>query len=277
MAISTRAMLELLRRMGCPQGPAANLTKPRMAALITGALVPHEGWATAVLGNVRLASSNRDSADLSTLAFGLELSMEPPVHLFFPAGGVVPAAVAGNGPENEVAPPNAEAAATERPLDLVAILATMQQGFAWQDVASARQDAASARQDTSLRNLEATVDCRLRDQEKEFSQHIESVRREMATEFQQRLDAVGLDFRKEVGSLQQRLQQVEHQQTGATSTAATPMLTSDDGMSTSGSSMSASKSDLSLAAQLAAANPARQNPKLISQALSATPPALKLF
>ncbi len=41
-AISNRAMLELLCRMGYPQGPSANLMKPRMATLIIGALVPWE-------------------------------------------------------------------------------------------------------------------------------------------------------------------------------------------------------------------------------------------
>ncbi len=128
--ISTRAMLELLRRMGHCQTQSANLTKPWMAALIVGALVLREGWATSVLGNVHLASSSRDSTDLSSLVFGLELSMEPPVRLFFPAGGVVPAAA--KEPGNEAVLPNANAAAAEQPSgapDLAAILTIMQQGF----------------------------------------------------------------------------------------------------------------------------------------------------
>ncbi len=51
----------------------------------------------------------------------------------------------------------------------------------------------------------------------------------------------------------------------------------DSGTSISDSSMPALESDLSLAAQLAAANPAWQNPKLIGQTLSMVLPALKLF
>ncbi len=89
--------------------------------------------------------------------------------------------------------------------NLVAIFAAMQQGFTQQRTAI-----------TSLTgNFEVTVDCRLRDQGKEFSQQIESVYRDFASDFQRRLDAVGLDFQKEVDSLQQRLQRVEHQQIGA--------------------------------------------------------------
>ncbi len=55
------------------------------------------------------------------------------------------------------------------------------------------------------------------------------------------------------------------------------MVPTDTGTSTSDSLVPAPESDLSLAAQLAAANPTQQNPKLIGQALSAGPPALKLF
>ncbi len=130
--ISTRVLLELLRRMGQPQTSSVNLTKPQMAAFIAGALTSHEGWSTSDLGNVHLASSSRDSSDLLSLAFGLELMSESPIRLFFPAGGVPAVA---NGPENEAVPPNIDAAATEQPLgtrDLAAILATVQQGFAQQ-------------------------------------------------------------------------------------------------------------------------------------------------
>ncbi len=77
MAISTRAMLELLCRMGHPQTQSANLTKPRMAALIVGALVLREGWATSVLGNVHLASSSQDLTDLSYLYSGWNCQWSP--------------------------------------------------------------------------------------------------------------------------------------------------------------------------------------------------------
>ncbi len=139
MAILTRAMLELLCHMGHPQTSSANLMKPRMAALIAGALATHDGWAASELGNIHSASSSRDSVNLSSLAFGLELISESPVRLFFPAGGIVP--VAENGPENEAALLNADAAAAQQPSapDLVTILVTMQkqtmtmqQGFAQQ-------------------------------------------------------------------------------------------------------------------------------------------------
>ncbi len=63
-------------------------------------------------------------------------------------------------------------------------------------------------------------------------------------------------------------------QPGPVASLAMPM---DNAMPTSDSPMSAPESDLSLAAQLAAANPTQQNVKLISQALSAMPLALKLF
>ncbi len=62
-------------------------------------------------GQVRLASSTRDLADLSSLSFGLELVLEPPTRLFLPARGV--ALAAGNGPGNEAALPYADAAAAE--------------------------------------------------------------------------------------------------------------------------------------------------------------------
>ncbi len=55
------------------------------------------------------------------------------------------------------------------------------------------------------------------------------------------------------------------------------MMMSYNGMSISDSSVPTPNSDLLLAAQLAVANPTRQNPKLIGQALSAAPPVLKLF
>ncbi len=77
VAISTRAMLELLRCMGQPQTPSANLTKPQMAALIIGEPVPHEEWAMPEQGNAHLASSSRDSSYLPSLVFGLELTLEP--------------------------------------------------------------------------------------------------------------------------------------------------------------------------------------------------------
>ncbi len=145
MAILTRVMLELLRCMGHLQGPSANLMNPQMATLIIGALVPCKGWATAELGNVRLASSSRNSLDLLQLSFGLELGSEPPTRLFFPAGGVAPAAA--NGPGNEAVLQNADAATTEQlpaAPDLAAILAAISGLSAYQDAPSAEQKNAIA-------------------------------------------------------------------------------------------------------------------------------------
>ncbi len=82
-----------------------------MATLIVGALVPRKGWALAELGNICLASSSHNSLDLLQLSFGLKLGSEPPNRLFFPAGGVAPAAA--NGPGNEAVLQNVDAAATE--------------------------------------------------------------------------------------------------------------------------------------------------------------------
>ncbi len=120
-----------------------------MAALIVGALVPHKGWATSELSNIHLASSSHDSPDLLSLAFGLELTSEPPVRLLFPAGGVT--LTAGVGPEEEVAPPNADAATTKQPLgapDLAAILAAISE-------LKAMNSQAFAQQNTSLCNFKA--------------------------------------------------------------------------------------------------------------------------
>ncbi len=84
--ISSNALMELLHRLGQPQGVTANATKQKMALTVSSALVDYEGWLTADVSNVWLASSNKDLADLSLLAFGLELSVVPPICLFFPAG-----------------------------------------------------------------------------------------------------------------------------------------------------------------------------------------------
>ncbi len=101
---------------------------------------------------------------------------------------------------------------------------------------------------------------------------------------QQHLEAVGLDVRKEVDSLHQRLQQIEQHQVGPlalgvaqTQLAASASATTDSSMPISDPPMPASDMFLPLAALLAAANPAQQNPKLIGQTLSAMPLALKLF
>ncbi len=88
--ISMRALMELLRCLDHPQTSSASATKPKMAAIIAGALLSYEGWASAMLSNVQLASSSRDAVDLASLAFGLILSVESPLLLFFPAGGLLP-------------------------------------------------------------------------------------------------------------------------------------------------------------------------------------------
>ncbi len=95
-ATSTRALMELLHRLDCPQTPCANLTKPKMASIIVRALAIHEGWALATLSNVLLATSSRDVADSASLAFSLELSIKSPLQIFFPASGIPPPEAEGH-------------------------------------------------------------------------------------------------------------------------------------------------------------------------------------
>ncbi len=66
------------------------MTKQKTAMATMGAVTSLDGWSMADITNVHLAASCRDSAEGSSLAFGLELVTEPPVHLFFPADGVLP-------------------------------------------------------------------------------------------------------------------------------------------------------------------------------------------
>ncbi len=67
---------------------------------------------------------------------------------------------------------------------------------------SERKEAMSTMQ-SSLRNFEATIDCRLCGQGKEINQHSDTMSHEMATDFQQRMDTVGMDFGKEMGKVHQ--------------------------------------------------------------------------
>ncbi len=82
---------------------------------------------------------------------------------------------------------------------------------------------------------------------------------------------------RQFDTLDVRLKQLEATQVRQSSVIGGPVVTTDGGLSSSKSSMPASEIYLPLATQLAAANPARQNLKLIGQALSAAPPVLKLF
>ncbi len=68
-------------------------------------------------------------------------------------------------------------------------------------------------------------------------------------------------------TLDMRLKQLEATRAGQSSVAGGPLVPTDIGTSTSDSPVPAIESDLSLTAQLAVANPARQNLKLIGQAL----------
>ncbi len=204
------------------------------------------------------------------LAFGLELTVNSPIRLFFPAGGVPlqPSEVASTteaaaNDSASVPPP----VMGDQMGQVLAAISTMQ---------------------SLLHNFEVTVDCRLCDHGKAIA---ESVRRDLATGFQQQLDKVGLDFQKEIDKVQQgqqelhqRLQQVEQNASaplvsGVTQSqpAASGTTTSDNGMSTSDSSLSALETYLPLAILLAVTNRARQNPKLIGQALSVIPPPLRFF
>ncbi len=82
---------------------------------------------------------------------------------------------------------------------------------------------------------------------------------------------------RQFNTLDVRLKQLEAARVQQPSVTGSSLMSTDNGMSSSELSMPAPKICLSLAAQLAAANPAWQNQKLIGQALSAAPPVLKLF
>ncbi len=142
--------------------PSANLTKPKMASIIVGALATHEGWASAILFNVRLASLSCDVADLTSLAFGLELSSESPLLLFFPAGGIPPQAV--DEPEVDAAlqdvngvgpvPPQPPAAPAEQMTAILALLQEQKMALGDQKVALQRLEESQGR---NLNGLEASV------------------------------------------------------------------------------------------------------------------------
>ncbi len=155
--------------------------------------------------NVHLAASCQDSAEVSSLAFGLELVTELPVLLFFPAGGVPPPG--GNeAVANEQASANMDHSAPSQPAgsdQMLQVLALIQ-----------GQKAVMSMMELSLRNFEVMIDCWLRDQGKEINQHIESVHREMAIDFQQHLDNVGHDVRQEMDSMCQQIRQMGQCQTG---------------------------------------------------------------
>ncbi len=64
------------------------MMKQKMVMTIAGAVASFDDWSTANVTNVCLAASCQDSAEVSSLAFGLELVTDSLVHLLFPAGGV---------------------------------------------------------------------------------------------------------------------------------------------------------------------------------------------
>ncbi len=244
VAISTRAMLELLRHMGQLHAPSANLTKPRMAALIINALVSHEGWATSELGKVHLASSSWDSPNLPSLAFDLELTSEFPVRLFFPAGGVTRAAE--DGPKNGVALPNADAAAAKQlpgVPDLAAILVAVQQGFTQQRTVMEELKSGQAWMVAQLATLSGDTVC--------LSDKVN----QMGNKFEQEVKRIDLSQKR----LEERLKQLKTGWVEQPSVVVTSM-TMDSSTLISESSLPAPESYLPWAAKLAAVNPARQNP-----------------
>ncbi len=112
----------------------------------------------------------------NSMAFGLELTSEPPVHLFFPAGGVLPPvvngvvtnepAVAGSNQSTQV-----QLATGDQMAQMLA--GPLLQG---QKAAMDEQKVAMSTMETSLCNVEVMIDCCLQDQGKEINQHVESVR-----------------------------------------------------------------------------------------------------
>ncbi len=149
--------MELLQRLDHPQTSSANATKLKMAAIIVGALPSHEGWASATLSNVQLASSSRDVADLPSLAFSLELLIESPLRLFFPAGGVLPPAA-----EPEVEQQNANGVGLVPPQPLAPLVDQMmlqeqKMAMSEQKMAMSEQKAAMSEQKAAAERLEVSA------------------------------------------------------------------------------------------------------------------------
>ncbi len=103
-----------------------------------------------------------------------------------------------------------------------------------------------------LHNFEATIDFRLHDQGKAIA---ESMRRDLAMDFQRHLDRVGLYFQKEINKVQQVQQDLSGPlASGAAQSrpAAPSVVTTDNGTSNSDSSLPAPEIYLPLATLLAA-------------------------
>ncbi len=118
----------------------------------------------------------------------------------------------------------------------------------------------------------------------EFKGHLTSLAKHMAqevTRLEQTLGEEILSIRmgqqRQFNTLDVRLKQLEAGWVEQPSVTGSSSVVTDSGMSSSESFVPAPETYLPLAAQLVAVNPARQNPKLISQALSVAPPVLKLF
>ncbi len=171
---------------------------------------------------------------------------------------------AGVGPENRVAHLNSDAATTEQPPgvpNLVTILVTMQQGFAQQRTVMEELKSAQAQMVAQLATLSGDTEGLA-----------DKVNR-MGNKFKQEVKRIDLSHKR----LEEKLKQIETGQVGQPSAVVTPSMTTGSGTLISESALPAPESYLSWAAKLAAVNPTRQNPKLIGQALSDMPRALKLF
>ncbi len=99
----------------------------------------------------------------------------------------------------------------------------------------------------------------------------------MGNKFEQKVHRLEVRQDRQFGLLDARLKQMETIQGSGPQTIVRSTAATDSGMSIYVSPLPAPEAFLPLAAKLAAVNPAQQNPKLISQALSTMPPALNAF
>ncbi len=275
-AISTRALMELLHRLNLPQTSSANPTKPKMAAIIAGALSSCEGWATATLSNVHLASSSRDTADLASLAFGLELSIESPLQLFFPAGGIPPLVV--DKPEVEVVPQNVHGVGLVPPQpptapakQMTAILALLQE----QKMAMSEQKMAMSDQKVALQRLEESQGQNLSNLEASVASHLEMLAGQWNDEFRkvtEQQKTHNKSFSEHCAQVEARLKKLESGSTLLGS--APPTLAGSSGQSdfplfVDPSGMAPSAEDLQQVQKLLGlSNPTAFNDKLVSRMLS---------
>ncbi|MCP4548651.1 MAG: hypothetical protein GY835_19515, partial [bacterium] len=253
-AISTNAFIELVRRLGQVQATSANTSKQKMATTIVGLLAALEGWAAADLPNVSLSSSCRDAADPKAIAFGLQLEVDPPVRLFFPAGGVLrplppDELAAQNNAADELAPvPVLQPAAGDQ---MAQVLALLQGQAASLAALQTGQDRAAAQLTTLSGETEGLA---------------------------VKVNRMGNTFEQEIARLEGRLKHLERTDKQVRlQTVGVPPPPTQNGTSLSEPVLSddVPAATRALIQSLNSNHPARKSSKLFTSALSIEPPPLK--